>query len=459
MKKIAFVLSTFPTLTETFVAGEIKLLMERFPGSRIYSLRPPFDKFLHEESVKLMKATHYLAPIHSKKTIKANLWWISRRPITYIKTLLYFVFHTISNPLHLMKTLYLFPQAVQLASLVESEEIDQLHSHWAGYPTTAAMVASKLLGIPFSFTSHACDMSMIKTLTREKIRGSDFVVTCTGDALRFLSTFLSEEDLGKINVNYHGSNLAKFNPGLRRAREGNKPVIISCADLHERKGLPILLKALARLKQSNYDFRAFIIGEGPQRNLLERIIKELGLEGIVQMPGAVTQERLIQDYYAIADMFVLPCMVQRLSFFRKNVDLGRFKILECKMSGGEGIQKDGIPNVLVEAMAMKIPVISTSVAGIPELIRHNENGLLAPERDPEKLFLQIRALIDDHDLRDRLAEAGYRTVHERFDRSKNIEELLEIFDRKRRPGRKEQFFIGRSQPQAIPFPADNAALG
>ncbi len=433
--------------------------MDRFPGSSIYSLRPPFDKILHEESVELMNKTCYLASPLSKETLKTNLWWILNRPGIYMKILLYAIFHTIFNPVHCMKTLYLFPQAVLLASLVESEGIDQLHSHWAGYPTTAAMVAAKLLGIPFSFTSHACDMSMIKTLTKQKVRNADFVVTCTGDALRFLSTFLSSEELGKINVNYHGSNLRKFHPGLRRPHAEDKPVIMSCSDLHERKGLPILLKALSQLKQSNYDFRAVIIGEGPQRAFLEKTIKDLDLEGFVEMPGSVTQERLIEEYYAIADMFVLPCMVQHLSFFRKNVDLGRFKILECKMSGGEGIQKDGIPNVLVEAMAMKIPVISTSVAGIPELIRHNENGLLAPEKNHEQLFLHIKSLIDDAALGIRLAEAGYLTVHEKFDRSKNIEEVLEIFERKRWPGRKERFFIDRAQSQSIAFNIDGTALG
>jgi glycosyltransferase involved in cell wall biosynthesis len=341
--------------------------------------------------------------------------------------LLYVIRHTMANPLHLLKTLYLFPQAAHLAVLLKDRDIDHLHSHWASYPTTASLIVSRLTDLPFSFTSHACDMSMMKTFMTEKVRKARFVATCTADNIRYLSTFLPERQVRKVNVNYHGSNLKKFQPGLRRRHKGDKPVIVSCADLHERKGFPYLLKALALMKKKGYQFQCFIVGEGPQRLLLENMVQELGLTDVVDMPGAVTQEKLITQYYAAADLFVLPCVLQHLTFFRKNVDLDRYKILECKLSGGEGIQKDGIPNVLVEAMAMKIPVLSTRVSAIPELITHEENGLLVPEKNAQELCAAIQRLIDDGDLSERLGENGYRTVHEKFDRAKNIEELVTIF--------------------------------
>ncbi|RJQ54021.1 MAG: colanic acid biosynthesis glycosyltransferase WcaL [Desulfobacteraceae bacterium] len=427
MRRIAFIMSTFPTLTETFVAGEIKLLISHFSGSRIYSLRPPFDKTLHTESVDLMEKTVYLPSSLSTVCLKSNARWFIRHPIRYIRVLLYLMYHTASNPLHLVKTFYLFPQAAHLAELLQNSDIDHIHAHWSGYPTTVALAVSRLTGLSFSFTSHACDMSMIKTLVAEKVKHALFVLTCTVDALKFVRSFLPAEHLDKIRVNYHGSNLQKFRPEFRRPHSGSRPIIVSCADLHERKGFPYLLQALAILKKRNLDFFCFIVGEGPQRPLLEKMVRTLKLQDQVALPGAVTQEELIEKYYGVADIFVLPCMIQRLRFFRKNVDLGRLKILECKMSRGEGVQKDGIPNVLVEAMAMEIPTLSSEIAAIPELIRHNQNGLLAPQKDPEALALHLTALIQDEKLRSRLGEAGHRTVHQFFDRSKNIRELLDIF--------------------------------
>ncbi len=428
MKRIAFIMSTFPTLTETFVAGEIKILKTRFPQSKIYSLRPPFDKVLHTESMELMEQTTYLPSSLSAACMKSNLRCFLQNPLQYLRVFLYVLLHTISNPLHLLKTLYLFPQAIHLATLLKRDGIDHAHSHWAGYPTTVALIVSKLNEIPFSFTSHACDMSMMKTMMAEKVRAADFVVTCTADNIRYLSTFLPIDQVRKVRVNYHGSNLEKFNPALRCSEVTKTKIILSCADLHERKGFPYLLRSLALLKEKDETFQCIIVGEGPQRPLLEKMIGELGLEKHVMMPGAVTQEILI-GYYSICSIFVLPCVHQHLKFFRKNVDLDRYKILECKLSGGEAIQKDGIPNVLVEAMAMKVPVISTSIEAIPELIKNGENGLLVREKNPDELCAAIQRLLSDDGLRCKLGENGYKTVHERFDRSKNIEDLIEIFCR------------------------------
>jgi colanic acid/amylovoran biosynthesis glycosyltransferase len=426
MRQIAFLLLTFPTLTETFVAGEIKALKERFPESKIYSLRPPFDKIMHEESMALMKQTYYLPPVGSRKVISSNLKWLLQSPLRYLRTIGYLLVHTMSNPLHLLKSFYLFPQAAFLAKVLKENGTNHIHSHWATYPTTAALIIFKLTDIPFSFTSHACDMSVIKTLMEEKVKRAKFVVTCTGENIKYLSTFLSADCLRKVKVNYHGSNLQKFRPELKKREPDAVPTLMSCADFHERKGLPYLIRALALAKKRNGDLKCILVGDGPQRPLIERMVHDLGLRDTVEMPGSMTQEELIR-YYARSDLFVLPCMLQRLTFFRKNADVSRYKALESKMSGGEGILKDGIPNVLVEAMAMKIPVISTRVAGIPELIKSGENGILVEEKNPEALCEAILTLLKDRKLRSRLAGNGYTEVRERFDRRKNIEELVSLF--------------------------------
>lgn len=427
MRRIAFIMSTFPTLTETFVAGEIKILMDEFPNSKIYSLRRPFDIKLHKESEELMQRTVYVDPLYSAACLASNIHWIFKRPKKYFGVLGFLIRHTLSNPVHFIKTMALYPQAAHLASMLQETSLNHLHAHWSGYPTTVALAVSKLTGLRYSFTSHACDTSMIKTMVKEKVQEADFVLTCTRDALKFLSTFLHESEMKKIIVNYHGSNLRKFRPELRRDHPAEPPFLLSVADLHERKGFPFLLQALNLLQKSGIQFACHIVGDGPQRPVLEKMIQDLGLHGMVFLPGSMTQEKLIDNYYALADIFVLPCVVQHVRFFHKNVDLGRLKIMEIKMSGGEGIQKDGIPNVLVEAMGMKIPVVSTHVAGIPELIQDGENGLLVHPRDPEALSAALKSLIENPSLRKKLGEKGYMRAHETFDRSKNIRALVEIF--------------------------------
>jgi hypothetical protein len=185
MKQIAFIFSRFPIPTQIRVAEEIRLLMERFPGSRIYCLKPVFDVFLFGKTLELMAFVQYVESVFSWEVLNSNLRWFLKRPGTYIKVLLSLIFRAVFNPLLLMKTFYFYPQAIRLASLMESEGMDHLHSHGAEYPRAVAWTVSRLLGVPFSYTSDSCHGSMSKALAEQARRNTDITATCTEDAPGF----------------------------------------------------------------------------------------------------------------------------------------------------------------------------------------------------------------------------------------------------------------------------------
>jgi len=174
--------------------------------------------------------------------------------------------------------------------------------------------------------------------------------------------------------------------------------------LVDKKGLPYLLEACRMLKSEGQSFRCVIVGEGPQRRPLEGMVRSFGLGGLVTFPGAVSQERVL-DLYREAAVFALPCQV---------------------MGNGD---RDGIPNVLVEAMAVGLPVISTAISGIPELITSGHDGLLVPERDVQALTSAIQTLMQDEALRERLGRQARSSVARKFDSRVNALGLATLFSR------------------------------
>jgi glycosyltransferase involved in cell wall biosynthesis len=201
---------------------------------------------------------------------------------------------------------------------------------------------------------------------------------------------LPETDHAKIQLIYHGVDVDNFFPSFPAEPPPKVPVILSVGRLVEKKGFPDLLEALRRLKQGSYRFKAMIYGEGPQWDELSKRIKETGLEGLVTLAGARRQHELVP-------------------LFQKST------IFALTPSVSPDGDRDGIPNVLVEAMACGLPVVSTAVAGIPELVIDDYNGLLFAPHDLQGIAAGLAALITDEIRRRRLGEAARKTVLDRFD--------------------------------------------
>ncbi len=389
---LGYVIRMFPQVSETFIANEI-LSLERLGVSlRIYSYRRPRERVTHE-CVRLIQSpvTYLSDPIqsHLPELFAAQFAIASAEPRRYAAALRHVASASLGDrSIEPWKRLL---QAGHLAMLLKQSDVERLHAHFAHGSTHVAMLAGMLTGLPFSFSAHARDIysNASPRLLREKIRAAELVVTCTRANQQHLQSMVEPAEGDKIKLAYHGADLVKFAPDGEQRDEG-PPVILSAGRLIQKKGFGDLLQALRLLNDKGIAFRGLIVGEGPERARLEMQVRALGLESVVWLLGACSQEELVERY-AGATVFALPCKV---------------------LANGD---RDGIPNVLVEAMASGLPVVSTAVSGIPELIDNGLNGLLVPPANTAELAAAIELLLRDRELRERLARDARATVEERFD--------------------------------------------
>jgi glycosyltransferase involved in cell wall biosynthesis len=268
------------------------------------------------------------------------------------------------------------------------------------------MLASRLSGLPFSFSAHARDIYdenlVDRALLREKIRCAEFVITCSEYNRRVLATLGGEKADGKIMKIYNGADLTRFRPDPSVPRE--PALVLAVGRLVEKKGFRDLIRACRSLRDKERSFRCIIAGEGGERDRLTQQISDLGVQDRVTLVGAQPQEQVL-EMMKRATIFVLPCVVS---------------------AAGD---KDGLPTVLIEALAVGLPAISTTLSGIPEVIEHGKTGLLVPSGDSILLAEAIEKLLVNPDLRERLARAGLKRVRESFDVRKNVKTLRDRFAR------------------------------
>jgi glycosyltransferase involved in cell wall biosynthesis len=271
--------------------------------------------------------------------------------------------------------------------------------HWSSYPTTVALIVHWLFDIPFSFTAHAYDIYVVPRLLSVKINEAEFAVTCAKVNAEYLRRAAGTGSTARVIVNYHGVDLDRFPP---RAAEpsGDVPYLVSCGSLQIYKGHHLLIQACSKLERP---FRLVIIGDGLQRANLEALARQLGIADRVTLTGPLSQADVAQ-WYAKAHVFVLAS----IAFDRTG-------------------KRDVIPNVLAEAMAMKVPVVATRISGIHELVEDGISGRLVTSGDPDALAAVLEELLANPAERQRLAEGGYRRVREIFDRKINIQELAALF--------------------------------
>jgi glycosyltransferase involved in cell wall biosynthesis len=308
------------------------------------------------------------------------------------------------------RKLYLkeFLQAVWTARFIlDAGDVRHIHAHFCHGSTTVAWLTSIITGLPFSFTAHAkdiyCGSLNPAGLLRRKMRAARFVVTCT-DANR--EHLLQIEPNANVRCIYHGLNaefvgllLDATNP----AEKNGHFRALGVGRLVPKKGFDVLVEACAILKRRGFHFETAIVGEhGEHEAELRQQIDAHGLRDRVRLLGPLEQSRLYTEYQR-ADIFCLPCRV---------------------LDNGD---RDGLPNVLMEAMACGLPVITTPVSGIPEIIKDGHNGTLVPPDDATALANAIQRIRSDRMLARNLGRAGRSTVLERFDGDKTAMELAALF--------------------------------
>ena len=408
--KIAYLVKTFPKLSETFILNEILELERQGLELHIFSLRQPSETKVHPGVAELRAPVTYIrswyTPLppppqrvpfeklaHKVQLSEERRFMFLHHPVWFLRTWLFQMrcgaqkryFHQAFQARWGARKRY-FYQALALARELRQGGFTHLHAHFANEPASVGELAHRLARCRFSFTAHAKDIFLTEReeLIR-KIAAAEFVITCTGFNQHYLQEIACNRT--PIHLCYHGVDLSRFSgePGESRERHIGAPLILSVGRFCEKKGFAYLIWACHRLKQNGRRFVCRIVGFGPLQEQLEELIRTLELQDYVFLAGKMTQDKLIREYQQ-ADLFVLPCLV---------TDDG---------------DRDGIPNVLVEAMAMRIPVVSTPVSGISELVDHGGNGVLAPEKDSEALAGAMEMLLDDPGLRERLGANGRQKV-------------------------------------------------
>ena len=408
---VAYILKRYPRLTETFILNEIRA-MERL-GTRlhIFSLLPP-EPPPHHPMVREVQAPVHTLPVglaaKTTTVLRAHARVFLTAPLRYARA-----FATVTRwSLTSSKPLSVWRQFVRAGVIVDvcrANGVRHIHAHFANAPTTVAHVAHLLSGIPFSFTAHAKDIYLSRPEVIERhLKAAEFTATCTGYNASHLRRLAPSLDPRKIRLIYHGIDLDSFTAGAGAASTTvaaatpGRPLILSVGRLVPKKGHEDLIAACALLRDAEIPFRCMIVGGGPLQETIAEEIRRNDLESEVSLRGAMTHKDLI-GLYRQARLFVLAPRI------------------------AEDGDRDGIPNVITEAMAVGVPVIATDISGIPEVVRHERTGLLAPSRDPAAIAAAMQRLLGDPALARRLADNARALLWRDFnlwDTTRALRELI-----------------------------------
>lgn len=398
--KLAYIIGTYPSLTTTFIDREIRTLRAWNVEIQVVSLRRPASSPLPEHADR-QPSISYLLPISPASVIVSQLRFAVTRPAAYFGTLLTLLGGRHPSLKAVGMTFLHFVEGVCVARLLEGHAYDHIHAHFMDRASTVALVAGRLLGVSYSLTAHAADIYVNPVLTEEKLSRAAFVATCTSYNRDHLVEMAKNGGSRKIKCIYHGLDLANYHP--QKAAGLERPLILCVGQLKEKKGMTYLLAACRKMKDAGYKFDCQIVGDGPLHEALQAQIHALDLDDTVRLCGALPHSEVISKY-AQASIFVLPAVV-----------------------GADG-DRDGIPNVILEAMAMRLPVVATRHSGIPEVVEDGINGLLVPPANAAALSEAIRCLLDDPAYASLLGRQGRKTVAEKFDLESNVARLLREFE-------------------------------
>ncbi len=398
MSSIAFINNYFPGLTATFIYLEVIGLRAKGISIKTFSIRKPKLKNISKESHTLYHSTKYILPLNVKYFLKAHCYYLLNNPLKYFKIIFFLVTRHFENRLKdRIRTLFHFYEGVYLAKIINDEgDITHIHAHYASHPTTLALVVHLLTDLTFSFTAHAYDIWTDKLFIKEKVDASKFVITCTKYGNEQILKLCGANEINKINVIYHGVDLNKFMPYNKVTNEKNV-VLLNIGRLIKSKAHANFIEACKVLNDEKYNFQCLIIGDGPLYNELYSLIEKYRLQKHVRLIGKVFHDEII-DYYQKADIFVLP-----------------------------SISGENLPNVLLESLALRLPVIATNIAGIPELIKNRSTGLLIQPNITNDLVNAIKLLINDKELRLRLGENGRKYVCDNFNVENSLEKLKSLY--------------------------------
>lgn len=397
--RIGYLISRYPSISHTFILREVLSLKRYGVEVDVASINDPDRPSLQltaDENAETNR-TFYVKSLGVGPAFLAQLTLLMTHPFKFVRALSFAMALGGWDIKKLLFCYLYFAEAILIAQWMRDRSLAHLHVHFATPAATVALILSRMADVQFSMTVHGPDefYDVPGYYLPEKIANARFVCAIGNYARSQLMKVSSVENWSKIDVAPLGVNLDDFKP--RPFRTSPNPFEVLCVGrLVPAKGQHILLSSLASLLADGRNVTLRFVGDGPDRASLEQEAKRLGCEQHVRFEGAVNQDR-IRDFYRTADIFALASFAE------------------------------GIPVVLMEAMAMEIPCVTTWITGIPELIRTGTDGLLVVPSDAREMAAAIARLIDDSSLRLRIGQAGRRRIQDCYDLDRNVAHLATIF--------------------------------
>lgn len=407
--RVGYVLKMYPRLSETFILNEILGLEAAGVDVSIFSLRSPDEGRFHGDLARVRATARYVAPFGSTGLLE-GLRLLPDIDAAGLRLGQALAFCELLPAERRAGTLY---QALHVARMARAGAIEHLHAHFVTVAAHTVHLVHLLTGIPYTVTAHAKDIyrDTVDVRPFRAVAGSaEALVTVCDANRRFITERLLGGDGHRVVRIYNGLDL----DGLPSAAPSRDPhLVLGVGRLVEKKGFDVLLRACRVLSDRGADLRCVLVGDGEERSRLEALRSDLGLEKVVELAGAAPREEVLHL-------------------------MGRARVLAAPCRTGTDGNRDALPTVLLEALAMGLPVVSTPVAGVPEIVDDGVEGELVSEDDPAALAGSLERLLGDDVLWRRMAAAGPAKVQARFDRRRTLPRLL------------DHFAAGRTIPLEVP---------
>jgi glycosyltransferase involved in cell wall biosynthesis len=401
--KIAYIMSRFPHLSETFILREMNELERHGWDIALYPLILQEQEIVHPEAESWLSRVRHV-PYLSGQVLKANAKAWAQHPFRSLSLWGRTLGENVRSPNFLMRATALLPKAFEMARLMQEEGITHIHAHYATHPALVAWLIHRLTGISYSITVHAHDIFVEQAMLATKLRDATFIAAISEYNREYLAKVVGPWVRKKTHIVHCGVVLEHYQARSTEAmpQDGERFELISTGSLQPYKGHAYLIGACALLRERGIALRCRIIGEGKERPALEQMISQTGLEDVVELLGAQPQQEVAR-LLSTAHCYVQPSVITP--------------------SG----KMEGIPVSLMEALACGLPVVATKLSGIPELVQHNKTGYLVKPADATALANALTKLYNNPTSATQLAQEGRALVAREFELSRNVQQLAELF--------------------------------
>jgi colanic acid/amylovoran biosynthesis glycosyltransferase len=387
--KVAYLTARYPAVSQTFVLGEVLGL--RREGFEVHTLairRSSPDEVLSREDRAALDSTDAVLPIRPQRLLRAHLRALLRDPAGYATTLLYALSLGRFDLRDVVWQAFYFAEAMVVWDECDRREVHHVHVHFPNVAADAAMLVARYAGAPWSYSLSLHGPTELSDVRGhrlpEKVAHAAFTICISHYTRSQVMNFVGREHWDRLHVVHCGVDTERFAPSPRGEPTSTGPTVLAVGRLDPRKGHSLLVEALARLVRAGTDARVVIVGEGPERPVLESLARGLGVSDRLSLPGAVGQDDIVA-WFAGADVFCMPSLAE------------------------------GLPVVLMEAMACGLPVVAPRLMGIPELIEDGVSGLLVTPARVDEFADALGRLITDPEAARRIGSAGRDRVQAEFE--------------------------------------------